>query len=142
MATHGIERHLDFDCDWCDTESHMEQLKQDIRKYIEDRKWSVLDNPASIAKSVSIEAAELLEIFQWKDYSKAEIENDPQILVKIREELADVFIYATEMAVSLDLNIEEIMTEKLQKNIKKYPAEAVRGNQEEYMKIKLANRGE
>ncbi len=59
---------------------------------------------------------------------------------KLREELADIFIYATEMAISLDVDIEQIMHEKLDKNAKKYPASAVKGNQEEYLKIKAAHR--
>jgi NTP pyrophosphatase (non-canonical NTP hydrolase) len=86
------------------------------------------------------EAGELLEIFQWKDYTKDEVLKDEKLLAKVREELADVFIYATEMAISLDLDIEEIMSIKLEKNSKKYPADAVRGNQDEYLKLKMEHR--
>lgn len=118
----------------------MNELKQKIKNYIEERGWSILQNPGAIAKSISIESAELLEIFQWKDYSSDEIKNDPMMQEKIKSELADVLIYATEMAIALDLDIELIMNEKLDKNAEKYPAELVKGNQEEYLKIKQNHR--
>lgn len=114
----------------------MEDLKQKIRKYIEERGWTILENPGSIAKSISIESAELLEVFQWEDFPLEKIQKDEKLMTKIQSELADVFIYAIEMAVSLDLDIEKIMNEKLDKNAKKYPVDAVKGNQEEYLRIK------
>lgn len=118
----------------------MKEIKQRIKQYIEDRGWSILQNPGAIAKSISIESAELLEVFQWKDIPVDEIKNDSKISENLKSELADVFIYATEMAVALDLDIEQIMNEKLDKNAKKYPPEAVKGNQEEYLRIKQAHR--
>ncbi len=114
----------------------MENLKKKIKKYIQARGWTVLENPASIAKSISIESAELLEIFQWKDLSPEEIKKDKEVFQNVKEELADVFIYATEMALSLDVDIEKIMNQKLAKNSKKYPPKLVKGNQEMYLKIK------
>jgi NTP pyrophosphatase (non-canonical NTP hydrolase) len=118
----------------------MNNIRQRIKEYIEERGWTVFKNPGSIAKSISIESAELLEVFQWNEYTQEEVLVDEKVKNKIREELADVLIYATEMAISLDLDIEEIMSEKLEKNIKKYPADVVRGNQEEYLKLKMEHR--
>jgi NTP pyrophosphatase (non-canonical NTP hydrolase) len=118
----------------------MNEIIQKIKLYIKERGWSVLKNPGSIAKSISIESAELLEIFQWEDLSLKKLKSDEKSLQKIKEELADVFIYATEMSISLDLDIEKIMLEKLEKNSKKYPANLVKGNQEQYLKIKEKHR--
>jgi NTP pyrophosphatase (non-canonical NTP hydrolase) len=118
----------------------MDELKKEIKKYIKERGWSILKNPGSIAKSVSIESSELLEIFQWKDISVRNIKENEKILQKIKEELADVLIYSIEMAISLNLDIEKIIHEKLEKNIKKYPASIVKGNQKEYLKIKESYR--
>ena len=98
----------------------MHEIIQKIKLYIKERGWSVLKNPGSIAKSISIESAELLEIFQWEDLSLKKLKSDEKSLQKIKEELADVFIYATEMSISLDLDIEKIMLEKLEKNICKF----------------------
>ncbi len=114
----------------------MENLKEKIRKYIQARGWTVLENPGSIAKSISIESAELLEIFQWKDLSPGEIKKDKEVFQNLKDELADVLIYATEMAISLDLDIEKVINQKLTKNSKKYPAKLVRGKQDVYLKIK------
>ena len=97
----------------------MEEIKKKIEKYIKARGWSVLENPGSIAKSISIEFAEFLEIFQWKDLSPEEIKKNKEIFQNLKDELADVLIYATEMVISLDLDIETIMNQKLAKNSKK-----------------------
>lgn len=118
----------------------MHELKQKIKEYIKDRGWSVLKKPGSIAKSISIESAELLEIFQWEDFSLKKIKEDSKLTQKIKEELADVFIYAAQMAISLDLDIEKIMHEKLEKNSKKYPVDLIKGNHSEYLKIKEHHR--
>lgn len=118
----------------------MKELEQRIKKYIKARGWTILKNPGSIAKSISIESAELLEVFQWGDIPLRKITQNENTMQKIREELADIFIYATEMAISLDLNIEQIMNDKLDKNEKKYPADIVNGNQEAYLRIKESYR--
>ncbi len=118
----------------------MEEIKLIIKKYINDRGWSTLKNPGSIAKSISIESAELLEVFQWEEFSLKKIKGDDNLMKKIKEELADVLIYSAEMAVSLDLNIEQIMKEKIEKNSKKYPVNQIKGNHSEYLKIKESHR--
>jgi NTP pyrophosphatase (non-canonical NTP hydrolase) len=118
----------------------VKELKEKIKKYIEERGWSILKNPGSIAKSISIESAELLEIFQWEDFSPEKITTDKKLEQKIKDELADVLIYAAEMAISLDLDIEQIMKDKLEKNSQKYPVEAIKGNHQEYLNIKESHR--
>lgn len=120
----------------------MKGLKQHIKEYIEERGWSILNNPGWIAKSISIESAELLEVFQWGDYSIETIKNDPKLSQSIKEELADILIYAIEMSISLDLDPETIIHEKLEKTKQKYPVSAVKGNQEEYLKIKQSYRSD
>ena len=77
------------------------------------RGWKEHDTPDALAKSIIIEAAELLENYQWPD-----VIPDPQ---NVKEELADVLIYALAMASDLGLDPEQIIREKLEKNIKKYP---------------------
>lgn len=85
-----------------------------IIEFRNDRDWHLSDNPEKLAKSIIIEAAELLENFQWGDVSYDE-EN-------VKEELADVLIYAIAMAHDLGLNVEEIIHDKLKKNEVKYPS--------------------
>lgn len=97
-------------------------------KFRDDRDWSQFHTGENLAKSICIEAAELLEVYQWDHKEKS--------LDKVKEELADVFLYATLMADHYHLNIEEIMLEKLKKNEEKYPVEMVKGSSKKYNEYK------
>jgi NTP pyrophosphatase (non-canonical NTP hydrolase) len=121
--------------------TQLESLTQTIFNHLEERGWHT-PTPASLAKSVVIEAAELLENFQWSESSLEKIQNDPKKLSNIKLELADVLIYCLQMAKVLDLDVEKIIQEKLAKVAQKYPAEAVKGNDQEYWKLKAKARGE
>ena len=91
-----------------------------IRQFTKERDWNQFHSPANLAKSIMIEAGELLECFQWseKDY---DIEH-------VKEELADVLIYCYDMLDNLGLDINEIVNHKMDKNEVKYPVEKARGN--------------
>ena len=104
------------------------KLYDRIMKFRDDRDWSQFHTGENLAKSICIEAAELLEVYQWDHQEKS--------LDKVKEELADVFLYATLMADHYHLNIEEIMLEKLKKNEEKYPAELVKGSAKKYNEYK------
>jgi NTP pyrophosphatase (non-canonical NTP hydrolase) len=115
----------------------MKDVRQRIKDYIEERNWGkVFKNPSNLAKSVSIEAAELLEMFQWRDHSVEHINENEKLKDDISKELADVFIYCTQMAIALNLDVEEIMNNKLDHLEKKYPAEKVKDNSDNYYQIK------
>lgn len=104
------------------------KLYDRIMKFRDDRDWSQFHTGENLAKSICIEAAELLEVYQWDHKEKS--------LDKVKEELADVFLYATLMADHYHLNIEEIMLEKLKKNEEKYPADLVKGSAKKYNEYK------
>lgn len=97
-------------------------------KFRDDRDWAQFHSGENLAKSICIEASELLEVFQWSDKEKS--------LDKVKEELADVFLYATLMADHYGLNIEDIMMEKLLKNEEKYPVNKVKGSSKKYTEYK------
>ena len=86
-----------------------------IRKFTEDRDWDQFHSPANLAKSISIEANELLECFQWND--------DDYDLEHVKEELADVIVYCQDMLDKLGLDADEIVNAKMTKNEAKYPVE-------------------
>ena len=86
-----------------------------IRKFTEDRNWDQFHSPANLAKSISIEASELLECFQWDE------ENFD--LQHVKEELADVIIYSQDLLDKLNLDVDEIVDMKMAMNEKKYPVE-------------------
>lgn len=92
----------------------MKDLLNKIIKFRDERGWRDHDTPDALAKSIIIEAAELLENYQWPD-TPANIEN-------VKEELADVLMYALAMCMDLGLDPEEIIEEKMLKNIAKYPS--------------------
>lgn len=92
-----------------------------IREYLEERGWDQL-RPGDLAKSISIEAAELLELFQWTNPSLAEVKEDAEKLEAIKKELADVLIYCLDMSVLLELDTADIIRKKLERAKEKYPA--------------------
>ncbi len=100
----------------------MQEFSEIIRKHLAERGWDEL-RPADLAKSVMIEGAELLEVFQWDNQPPHEVQADAEKMEAIRKELADVMIYCFEMAVTLNLDVEEILREKLEKVEEKYPVE-------------------
>lgn len=108
----------------------MKELEKDIREYLKERKWDQL-RPGDLAKSVSIEAGELLEIFQWDNPELEAVREDTARMQQIRGELADVLIYCIDMAVLLDLDTESLIREKLEHVKKKYPAELFQVRKEE-----------
>ena len=95
-----------------------------IRKFTEDRDWDQFHSPANLAKSIVIEAAELLECFQWSDE-----EYDIQ---HVKEELADVMVYSQNLLDKLQLDADEIINMKMTMNEEKYPVEKAKGNATKY----------
>lgn len=98
-----------------------------IRKFTDDREWNQFHSPANLAKSIVIEAAELLECFQWSD--------EEYDLQHIKEELADVIIYSQDLLDKLDLNVDEIVNMKITMNEEKYPVEKAKGSAVKYNKL-------
>lgn len=104
----------------------MEELMKEIKKFNEERDWDQFHSPENLAKSISIEAGELLECFQWNnDYDKDEV----------CEELADVFTYCIQMAMKLGVDPKEIILKKLDKTRKKYPVDKAKGVSTKYNKL-------
>ncbi len=104
-----------------------EALIEKIRKFNSDRDWDQFHSLSNLAKSVSIEAGELLECFQWDDERY-----DRQAVC---EEMADVFTYLIDMADRMDVDLIEITDKKMDKNIEKYPVDKARGRNTKYNKL-------
>ena len=103
----------------------MKQLEKTVLSYLQDRNWDQL-RPSDISKSISIEAAELLELFQWSNDSLETIKNDEDKKEAIAKELADILLYALDLSVLLGFDTEKIILEKLDYVSKKYPAELMK----------------
>ena len=103
-----------------------------VTNFRDERDWSQFHNPKDLAISISLEASELLEIFQW---SGDDLECFDK-LDKIKEELADVLSYSILMADRCGLDMDEIIRENMTKNREKYPTEIARGCKEKYTELK------
>lgn len=110
-----------------DSVNRVDDVTHELRDFVAERDWSQFHSPENLAKSISIESAELLECFQWSgaDYSSAEV----------RDELADVLTYCLLLADRLGLDPEEIVRQKLQRTREKYPADKSRGRSTKYDRL-------
>lgn len=104
----------------------LEELMQRIDKFNKDREWDQFHSPVNLAKSISIEANELLECYQWNDNANLE---------DVSEELADVMNYCLQMSMVLGLDPIDIMNKKMDKTEKKYPVDKAKGKSTKYNKL-------
>lgn len=109
----------------------LQPVIDELISFQEERDWRQFHNPKDLAVSISIEAAELLEVFQW---SGADTSCEDRVS-KMREELADVLIYCIYLADAIGVNPLEIIEEKIKINREKYPADAARGNARKYTEL-------
>ena len=103
----------------------IDTILSELRKFNQERDWDQFHNGKDLAIGLSVEASELLECFLWKKPEDVPIE-------KIREELADVLNFAFQMADKYNLDIKEIMLDKIQRNANKYPVEKAKGSAKKY----------
>jgi len=108
--------------------SDLEELRKAIVQFTQERDWDQFHNGKDLALALSIEAAELNEAFLWKDASKVNVK-------KVKEELADIFNYAILIADKYDLDIKQIILDKLQKNAEKYPVDKAYGSAKKYNEL-------
>ena len=104
----------------------MKELMKEIDKFNKERDWNQFHSPENLAKSIAIEAGELLECFQW---------NNEYNLDEVKEELADVINYCLLMADKLDVDPKQIVLDKMEKTAKKYPVEKAKGKSTKYNKL-------
>lgn len=115
----------------------MKDIENKIHKLLKERGWEKLQ-PVDLSKSIMIEGAELLELFQWENPSLEEIKKNKELTEEIKKELADVLIYSIEMSMMLKFDLKKIISDKLDHIAKKYPASLMRGGDgvKEYMHAK------
>ncbi len=111
-----------------DRETTVAELKELIQQFVDRRDWRQFHSPKNLSMSMSIEAAELMEHFQWLTVEQSRaIADQPERLAPVAEELADVLCYALAMANELGLDLSTTIRQKMAKNEQKYPAEEYRG---------------
>ncbi len=108
--------------------SDLEELRQAIVQFTKDRDWDQFHNGKDLALALSIEAAELNEAFLWKEAKDVKVE-------KVKEELADIFNYAILIADKYDLDIKQIVLDKIRRNAEKYPVYKAYGSAKKYTEL-------
>ncbi len=111
-----------------DAATSLDGLKRRVAQFVRDREWEQFHSPKNVSVSIAIEAAELMEIYQWGPEGESlELSQRPEIKAKVEEELADVFIYCLTLANRTGIDISEAVGRKLERNAAKYPVERFRG---------------
>lgn len=106
----------------------IKEITEILLKFRDERDWAQFHNPKDLALALNIEAGELLEAFLWKSSEQADIG-------KVKEELADVFVFALLLADKYDFDVKQIVLEKMEKNALKYPVEKARGVAKKYTEL-------
>jgi NTP pyrophosphatase (non-canonical NTP hydrolase) len=114
-----------------DADSDLAQLRAIVRQFVDERDWDQFHSPKNLASALTVEAAELLEHFQWLQSGSAE-ELGAAKLLEVRHEMADVLVYLVRLADKLDVDLFAAVQEKMVLNRAKYPAEQVRGDARKY----------
>lgn len=111
-----------------DSQTTVDELRQLIRQFVDQRDWQQFHSPKNLSMALSIEAAELMEHFQWLDVAASRrVVDDADKLAAVAEELADVFCYGLALADVLGVDVADVVRAKMEKNAQKYPAEEFRG---------------
>jgi NTP pyrophosphatase (non-canonical NTP hydrolase) len=111
-----------------DQHTTVAQLRDIVRQFVEERDWRQFHTPKNLSMSLAIEAAELMEHFQWLTPNESRrLADDPTRLADVADELSDVICYALALANELQLDLSQSLARKMAKNRKKYPAEEYRG---------------
>jgi NTP pyrophosphatase (non-canonical NTP hydrolase) len=114
--------------------SLLEELRLALRRFAAEREWDQFHSPKNLAMALSVEAAELLEHFQWlSDAASSKL--DPETRAKVSEELADVLLYLVRLADKLDVDLAVAASKKLKVNAAKYPIDKARGSSKKYSEL-------
>lgn len=119
-----------------DQKTTIAEIKEIIRRFVEERDWQQFHSPKNLSMAIAAEAAELMEHFLWVDSEQSREQlTDTDKAEEIRQEIADIVIYALEFANEAGIDLTEAISSKLEQNAHKYPVEKSRGNCLKYTKL-------
>ena len=116
-------------------DSDLTRLRDIVRTFVDERDWDQFHTPKNLASALSVEAAELLEHFQWLQHGRLDELGEDKLL-EVRHEMADVLVYLVRLADKLDVDLFGAVQDKMVLNREKYPAELVRGDARKYNEYK------
>lgn len=112
---------------------NVEKINQELDIFINDRDWDQFHSIKNLSMALSVETSELVEIFQWmKEEDSNKVANNEKLTQKVKEELADIFIYLLRISKKSNINLETAVLEKIKKNSEKYPVDKSKGNSKKY----------
>ena len=112
----------------------LDKLKIELRKFAKERDWDKFHSPKNLAMALSVEAAELLEIFQWLNEEQSR-RLSSEVLERVREEMADIFLYLIRLSDQLNIDLATAANKKLSVNARKYPVGKARGISKKYTEL-------
>jgi len=117
-----------YNMDRTDAETPVAELRENMRRFVEERNWQSFHAPKNICMALAVEVAELMEHFQWLTIEESrDVAHQPEKLAAVSEEIADVFGYTLALANELGIDIATTVRKKMVKNAIKYPVEQYRG---------------
>ena len=116
------------------TNIDLEKVNKTLDEFAKDRDWDQFHSPKNLSMALSVEASELVEIFQWLTEEQSYNLSDSQ-KQHTKEEVADIAIYLLRICMKLDINLEEVIIEKMKKNEEKYPVEKSKGSAKKYTEL-------
>lgn len=109
------------------------KLKKLADTFASERDWDQFHSVKNLSMALSVESSELLEIFQWMSESDSnQIKNNPEKMQKVEDEVADIFVYLLRIVSKTDIDLEQVVLKKMEKNKAKYPVELSKGNSKKY----------
>jgi len=105
---------------------NFEKINKEIKSFVDERDWDQFHSPKNLSMALSVEASELVEIFQWLNDKDID-DNKDKIHQAVKDEVVDIFYYAVRMCQKMDINLEDAFYEKMKKNKEKYPADKFKG---------------
>ena len=103
-----------------------DKIQNEIKTFVDERDWEQFHSPKNLSMALSVEAAELVEIFQWQKQEEYK-ENEEKVVNAVKDEVADIFYYVVRMCQKMNINLEEAFFEKMEKNRQKHPVDKVKG---------------
>ena len=118
-----------------DTTTTIQELKDKVNKFVKDRDWEQFHNPKSLSMSIAIEAAELMEKFQWVDNAVSNVELEKH-RIEVENEIADIMAYIISLCNQNNIDLSKAIESKLKLNEQKYPIEKCKGKSDKYTEYK------
>jgi dCTP diphosphatase len=116
---------------------NLTELQDQLNHFSKERDWDQFHTVKNLLMALSVEVAELVEIFQWLNVEEAaDVKNNPELKLKAQEEVADVFIYLMRVISKLEIDLPHAIDDKMKKNALKYPVELSKGLSKKYTELK------